>query len=117
MSEAEFSASEEGLFVAESSNQSSSPSKPSRGTSKRGRGRPKRTRKVSSDNDSSSNGLHVSSLKHVGKFRYLSNLTQTENAEVDLAKPVASRGKRGNGRGRGRGRGSSNHMTFREQRG
>ena len=111
MSEAEFSASEEGLFVAESSNQSSSPSKPSRGTSKRGRGRPKRTRKVSSDNDSSSNGLHVSSLKHVGKFRYLSNLTQTENAEVDLAKPVASRGKRGNGRGRGRGRGSSNHMT------
>lgn len=110
MSEAEFSASEDGMFVAESSNQSS-PSKPIRGTSKRGRGRPKRTRKISSDNDSSSNGLHVSSLKHVGKFRYLSNLTQAESAEADPAKPVASRGKRGNGRSRGRGRSSSNHMT------
>ncbi len=111
MSDPEFSASEEGIFVAETSNQSSSPSKPSRGTSKRGRGKSKRSRKLSSDNDSSSNGLHVSSLKHVGKFRYLSNLTQAENAEVDSAKPVASRGKRGNGRGRGRGRSSSNHMT------
>lgn len=110
MSEAEFSASEDGMFVAESSNQSS-PSKPTRGTSKRGRGRPKRTRKISSDNDSSSNGLHVSSLKHVGKFRYLSNLTQAESADADPAKPVASRGKRGNGRSRGRGRSSSNHMT------
>ena len=111
MSDPEFSASEEGIFVAETSNQSSSPSKPSRGTSKRGRGKSKRSRKLSSDNDSSSNGLHVSSLKHVGKFRYLSNLTQAENAEADPAKPVASRGKRGNGRGRGRGRSSSNHMT------
>lgn len=111
MSDPEFSASEEGIFVAETSNQSSSPSKSSRGTSKRGRGKSKRSRKLSSDNDSSSNGLHVSSLKHVGKFRYLSNLTQAENAEADSAKPVASRGKRGNGRGRGRGRSSSNHMT------
>lgn len=111
MSEPELSASEEGIFAAESSNQSASPSKPSRGTNKRGRGKSKRSRKLSSDNDSSSNGLHVSSLKHVGKFRYLSNLTQTENSEADHAKPVASRGKRGNGRGRGRGRSSSNHMT------
>lgn len=109
MSEPELSASEEGKFAAESSNQS--PSKPSRGTNRRGRGKSKRSRKLSSDNDSSSNGLHVSSLKHVGKFRYLSNLTQAENIEADHAKPVTSREKRGNGRGRGRGRSSANHMT------
>ena len=115
MSEAELSASEDGIFIAESSNQSSSPCKPSRGTTKRGRGRPKRNRRVSSDNDSSSNGLLVSSLKHVGKFRYLSNLTQTESAEaeaepIEPTKPVATRGQRGNGRGRGRGRSSANQM-------
>lgn len=113
MSDAEFSATEDSVLVTEPVVQSS-PSKPLRGASRRGRGsrgRPKRNRNISEDNDSSSNGLHVSSLKHVGKFRYLSNLTQNENAETEIAKPVASRGKRGSGRGRGRGRGSSNHVV------
>ena len=92
--------------------------KPARGTSKRGRGKQTRTRKVSSDeNDSAVNGgQHVSSLKHVGKFRYLSSLNQSESGdemvpEVPDSEQVTTRGRgRGRGRGRARGRASANHV-------
>lgn len=92
---------------------SSSPSKPTKGTSKRGRGRSKRNQKSASDSDSTQNGgQQVASLKHVGKFRYLSNLTQADSTESDpnqseTNKSPSTRGKRGSGRGRGRGRGAT----------
>ena len=110
MSEAEFGTTKEGMFLAESLNQSSSPSKPSCGTSEWRRLRPKWTRKVSIDNDSSSDVLHVSNRKRAEKFNYLSNSTQSKNAEVNPAKPIASQETRWNEKGQGKS--SPNHMTF-----
>lgn len=106
MDEGEISASDDGTLV-KAETVTPSPTKPA----KRGRGRPKKTRTESSDNESSLNGSQqIASLKHVGKFRYLSEMTRPDDiADSDPTKPVASRG-RGRGRGRARGRGASNHV-------
>lgn len=112
--------------TASSPEKKKSSSKPTRGTSKRGRGRPKRIQKSASDNEASLNGGQpVACLKHVGKFRYLSNLTQAESAESESSqnettqqeplKSTSTRGKRGSGRGRGRGRGAANQTVPKAQ--
>lgn len=111
MDDGEVSASEDGTTGAEQA-ANPSPTKPAR----RGRGRPRKVQAESSDNDSSVNGSQqVSSLKHVGKFRYLSKLNAAdgEDGSDPATKPLAtSRGRgRGRGRGRPRGRGSANHVT------
>lgn len=113
MDEEEFSASEDGTLIKGVKPLNKSPPKPV----KRGRGRPKKTpqpKVEASDNDDTVNGSQqVASLKHVGKFRYLSELTRTdEGAEVDpAAKPVIAGRGRGRGRGRPRGRATSSHLT------
>ena len=72
-----------------------------------GRGRGKRNGKVSGDDENQANGgTQVSSLKHVGKFRYLSSLAKDEE------KLVTTQARGGRGRGRGRGRGVAlNHSS------
>jgi len=113
MDEDELSASEDGIQIKGVKPLNKSPPKPV----KRGRGRPKKApqpKVEASDNDDTLNGSQqVASLKHVGKFRYLSKLTRTdEDAEVDpAAKPVIAGRGRGRGRGRPRGRGASRHLT------
>lgn len=110
----ELGASEDSNVEESASASPSKGKKAVRGTNKRGRGKQKRTRKVSSGNESTLNGnQQVGSLKHVGKFRYLSSLTQSESGDEmapDSEKPVTTRG-RGRGRGRARGRGFNHVIT------
>lgn len=91
----------------------SSPAKPTRGMKpKRGRGRPKLNKTIESDDANVNGSQTVASLKHVGKFRYLSSLTQPDS-ETSETEPEVVRGRgrgKGRGRGRGRGRGTANRV-------